>query len=84
MQYVEEHLINEEICLEAVKQNGLSLQFAKEYLLNEEICLEAIKQNGMSLQYVEKQTEEMCLEASKYIDSLQFVKEKTQNILEEY
>ena len=37
-------------CLEAVKQNGYSLQYIKEQ--TENICLEAVKVNGKSLQYV--------------------------------
>ena len=38
--------------LEAVKQDGDSLQYVKEQ--TSEICLEAVKQDGYSLQYVKK------------------------------
>ena len=54
---------DEKHCLEAVKQNGYTLQYVKEQ--TEEICLEAVKQNGYVLQYVKEQTEEICLEAIK-------------------
>ena len=38
--------------LEAVKQNGYSLQYVKDQ--TETICLEAVKQDGYSLRYVKK------------------------------
>jgi len=41
-----------EEALEAVKQDGYSLQYVNEQ--TEAICLEAVKQNGFSLQYVNK------------------------------
>ena len=41
-----------EEALEAVKQDGYSLQYVREQ--TEAICLEAVKQNGFSLQYVNK------------------------------
>jgi hypothetical protein len=69
----------EEICLEAVKQDGKALQYVKKQ--TEEICLEAVKQNGRALQYVKKQTEEICLEAVKQNGrALQFVKEQTEQM----
>ena len=40
----------EEMCLLAVKQNGMALQFVKNQ--TNEICLLAVKQNGMALQFV--------------------------------
>ena len=45
---------NKKFCLEAVKQDGNSLQYVKEQ--TEEICLEAVKQDGDSLRYVKEQT----------------------------
>ena len=41
-----------EEALEAVKQDGYSLQYVNEQ--TEAICLEAVKQNGYSLRYVNK------------------------------
>lgn len=66
----------EEVCIEAVKDNGLALL----YVNNQppEICLEAIKENGESLQYVSNQTPEICLEAVKEDGrALEYVKEQT-------
>ncbi len=42
-----------EICLEAVKRNGYSLQFVEDQ--THEICIEAVKRNGYTLQYVKDQ-----------------------------
>jgi hypothetical protein len=68
-----------EICLAAVKQNGLALQFVKEQ--TEELCLAAVKQNGLALQFVKEQTEELCLAEVKQNGlALQFVKEQTEEI----
>lgn len=50
-----------EICLRAVKQNGMALKDAK--FKCEEICLAAVKENGLALQFVENQTKEICFEA---------------------
>ena len=58
--------------LEAVKQNGDSLQYVNTQ--TEDICLEAVKQNGEALQYVNTQTEDICLEAvKKYGEALRYV-----------
>ena len=54
-----------EICLAAVKQNGLALQYVIISKRTPEVCLAAVKQNGNSLEYVEEQTHEICLEAIK-------------------
>ena len=48
--------------LEAVKQNGYTLQYVNNQ--TEEICLEAVKQTGTTLQYVNNQTKEICIIAS--------------------
>lgn len=50
----------EQVYLEKVKKDGLSLKEIKENQ-TEAICLAAMKQNGMALQYVENQTEAICL-----------------------
>ena len=61
-------------CMEAVKQNGYSLQYVKEQ--SEALCMEAVKQDGDSLQYVKEQSEALCMEAVKQNGySLQYVKE---------
>ncbi len=68
------------MCLEAVKQNGYSLECVKEQ--TPEICLAAVKENGNALEYVKEQTPEICLAAVK-IDgkALRFVKEQTPLII---
>lgn len=43
---------DEKYCIEAVKEDGYSLQYVKEQ--TEAICIEAVKENGYSLQYVDK------------------------------
>ncbi|CCL32353.1 hypothetical protein BN174_4070001 [Clostridioides difficile E15] len=52
-----------QICIEAVKQNGLSLQYVKEQL--DEICIEAVKNYGNALKLVKEQTGEICMNAVK-------------------
>lgn len=52
-----------DICLEAVKQDGLVLDKIKEK--THEICLAAVDNNGLALKFVEEQTEEICLVAVK-------------------
>ena len=47
----------DEICLEAVKKNGLLLKYVENK--TDEICLEAVKKNGLALWYVRDKTEEM-------------------------
>ena len=53
----------EKYCLEAVKQDGYTLQFVKNQ--TEEICLEAVRNDAYALKYVKNQTEKVCLEAVK-------------------
>jgi len=70
----------EEMCLLAVKQNGMALQFVKNQ--TNEICLLAVKQNGMALQFVKNQTNEICLSAVQQNGmALQFVKDKEYKLL---
>ncbi len=59
LKYVKEQ--TREICLAAVKKDGIVLEFVKEQ--NLEICLAAVKQDGWSLYYVKEQTPEICLAA---------------------
>lgn len=73
LQYM--HNQTEEVCLRAVKQNGMSLKDVK--YQNDEICLAAVKNNGLALQYVKNQTEEICFEAVKENrEALMYVKDK--------
>ena len=68
-----------DFCLNAVKQYGLSLRHVKNQ--TEEICLEAVKKEGYALQHVKKQTNTICLESVKnYGGSLQYVKNQTEEI----
>ena len=43
-------IVDKKLCMEAVKQDGATLQFVKEQ--TKEICMEAVKQDGIALQYV--------------------------------
>jgi hypothetical protein len=54
---------DEQICLEAVKQNGKSLQYVRNQ--TDALCLEAVKQNGFALEYVRNRTDVIVLEAMK-------------------
>lgn len=68
-----------EICLAAVKQNGLALKYVAHQ--TPELCLMAIQQNPWALKYVENQTEKLCLEAVKqngYL--LDLVRQQTEEI----
>ncbi|MCQ4379844.1 DUF4116 domain-containing protein, partial [Clostridioides difficile] len=72
----------EEICMEAVRQNGLDLKFVKNQ--TETICLRAVRQNGMALEFVKEQTVGICLKAVRqYGMALKFVKEQTEEICTE-
>jgi hypothetical protein len=65
-----------ELCLEAVKQDGMALQSVKKQ--TPKLCLEAIKKNGRALRFVKEQTPELCLAAIKKNGrALRFVKEQT-------
>ena len=69
-----------EICLAAVRRNGMALQFVKEQ--TEEICLEAVKQKGSALKYVKNQTPEICLEAVKSNGrALEYTEEQTEELM---
>jgi len=73
----------EEVCLTAVKRNGLALTMIDPKKRTEEILLAAVKQNGYALSFVapEKQTEAMRLEAViQDGDALQDIPAKEQTI----
>lgn len=65
----------EDICLRAVKQNGIALKDAQ--YQNNEICLAAVQNNGKALQYVKNQTKEICFAAvEENKDALLYIKDK--------
>jgi CxxC motif-containing protein len=79
-----EDLNDKEVVLEAVKQNGYSLEYASEELKNnKEVVLEAVKQNGYSLHYASeelKNNKEVVLEAIKQNgNSLCYASEELKN-----
>ncbi|MCM3116325.1 DUF4116 domain-containing protein [Neobacillus sp. MER 74] len=54
-----------ERCLEAVKQNGLTLKLIPKNLQSVALCLEAVKQNALAIKYVSRKimTDDICIEA---------------------
>ena len=54
-----------ERCLEAVKQNGRTLQLVPKGLHSTALCLEAVKQNASAIKYVSRKimTDDICIEA---------------------
>ena len=74
LQYVKEQ--NAEICMIALKNNGLALEYVQEQ--NPELCMIAVKQDGLALKYVKAPTYEICLEAVKaHPLALDYIQEKT-------
>ncbi len=63
LQYVKDQ--TPDICMAAVKKQGLALHYVNDNLRTPDICMEAVVKNPMALLYVsqERQTEEMCMEA---------------------
>jgi hypothetical protein len=55
IQRLDDLLLDSNICIKAVKQDGFALQYVKEQ--TEKICIQAIKRNGLALQFVKEQTE---------------------------
>jgi len=54
-----------ERCLEAVKQNGRTLQLVPKKIHSVALCLEAVKQNALAIKYVSRKimTDDICIEA---------------------
>ncbi|WP_440970910.1 DUF4116 domain-containing protein [Peribacillus frigoritolerans] len=54
-----------ERCLEAVKQNGLTLKSVPKNLHSVTLCLEAVKQNALAIKHVSRKvlTNDICIEA---------------------
>lgn len=67
LQYVDDSIKDEEICLAAVKQNGEALRYVPDILRTRDMCLEAVTKDGLALAYVPGilRTEEMCMAAAK-------------------
>ena len=63
LEFIDHDQQTEELCLLAVRQNGMTLRHVKTQ--TDEICLAAVKQNGFALKYVINQTHEICLAAVK-------------------
>jgi len=65
--FVPPELITREICLEAVKCDGSSLQFIPEEFKTNELCLLAVKSRGIALEYVPEKFKnyKLCLTAVK-------------------
>jgi hypothetical protein len=77
LEYVKEQ--TPELCLEAVRQDGVVLRHVKAQ--TPEVCLEAVRQNGLALEHVEVQTPEICREAVRQSSyALRDVKEQTREI----
>ena len=75
--YIEDQ--SEEMCLEAVKINGLSLYYAK--VKTPAIYAAAIKENPHALNFIEDQTEDLCRLAIQEDGlSIQFVDKKTPSL----
>jgi hypothetical protein len=70
-----------QICIEAVKQNGLALQFVAHEFRTTEVCHIAVDQNALALKYAPNQTNDMCLSAVKRNGiTLQWVNTQTLNM----
>lgn len=70
-----------QICIEAVKQNGLALQFAAHKFRTTEVCHIAVEQNEMALKHAPNQTNDMCMSAvQRNGTTLQWVLTQTLNM----
>lgn len=75
-EYTKSELVNFDICLEAVKYNGVILRKVPKEFKGYELCFEAVKNDGLSLKFVPEELKDynMCLTAVKNDgDSLKFV-----------
>ena len=50
--YINKNNQTEQICLEAVKQNGYAIQFIDKDNQTEKVCIEAVKQNKHTIKYI--------------------------------
>jgi hypothetical protein len=68
----------EYLCIEAVKQNGLSLQWIEYPYQTEDVCMYAIHSDWNSLQFVHNQTETICRHAMEQSGkAIQYVRKMT-------
>jgi hypothetical protein len=75
----ERKLIGEDILMEALRKNRISLADVENK--TEAICIAAVKQNGLALKYVVNQTEEMCsIAVDEDGRALKYVKDQTEGI----
>jgi hypothetical protein len=73
----------ENVCIEAVKQNGLALKYIKNRYKTPKICVIAVGQTGLALKHTNVQDEKICLTAIKQNPmAIEFVKEKTPEMRE--
>lgn len=52
LKHVPDYFRDYELCLEAVKHDGLSLKYVPEHLQTEEMCFAAVKQDWLSMEFV--------------------------------
>ena len=75
LQYVKEELLTEELCMLAVRQNGLVLEFVKKQ--TSKICKLAVRQDAYALQYVINQNEKVCeIAVRQEGDALEYVEKR--------
>lgn len=73
----------EDMCIAAVRQNGLALKFIKNRYKTPKICVIAVGQNGLALKHANKQDEKICVTAVKQNPmAMEYVEEKTEEIRE--
>jgi hypothetical protein len=67
LKLIPEELLDRELCLEAVKKDGMSLGYVPRKLRDRELCQEAVRQNGLSLKHIPEllRDREMCHEATR-------------------
>lgn len=78
---MKKELIDYDMCVDAVKLNGLELKFVPEGLLSDELVSMAVDQNTSALEFVpaKMQTKELCWNALKRnVNALKFIKKQTQ------
>ena len=75
----EEVFNNEELQLEAVKQNGWAIQYIENP--SKKVQLEAIKQNGYAIKYIKNPSEKVQLSAVKqYGSAIRFIKNPSEKV----
>ena len=80
------NLINEEICLTAINNNGYVLELVLKQNFNEQdkykLSLAAVHNNGFAIMFIINQTEEVCLEVVMQNGlSIDYIEERTEEII---